>query len=93
MRRLAGSRLGATFTLSVVLVAGRRGRDPRSVQPEARPGVRARRTSTPMGVEVSRVGAARARAATEVELPRPVRGANAVRLLGDQLDEAAAING
>jgi hypothetical protein len=33
-----------------------------------------------------------ASAAPEVELPRPVRGANAVRLLGGQLDEAAARN-
>lgn len=33
-----------------------------------------------------------ARAAAEVELPRPVRGANAVRLLAGQLDETAARN-
>ena len=36
--------------------------------------------------------AAEAAAAAEVELPRPVRGANAVRLLDDQLDEAASRN-
>ncbi|SEB53677.1 Ig-like domain (group 3) [Nocardioides exalbidus] len=31
--------------------------------------------------------------ASDVDLPRPARGASAVRLLGDQVDEAAALNG
>jgi hypothetical protein len=33
-----------------------------------------------------------ARAAADVDLPRPVRGATALRLLGDHIDEAAALN-
>ncbi len=90
MRRLAGSRLGATFTLSVVLVLplGQMAGIPASGQAVA-PTTAA---AAAVGSELHRVGAVSARAAAEVELPRPVRGANAVRLLDDQLDEAAALN-
>lgn len=96
MRRLAGSRPGATSTLSVVLALG-------AVPGLAAPAQAAAPTaaaSSPTSAERSgavdpelhRVGAARARAAAEVELPRPVRGAHALRLLGEELDEAAARN-
>ena len=75
MRRTAGSRLGATSTLSVVLAlgitAGSAAAVPTPAQPTATAGIRA---------------------TADVELPRPARGANAVRLLGDRLDEAADSN-
>ena len=75
MRRTAGSRLGATSTLSVVLAlgitAGSAAAVPTATQPTA---------------------TTRTRAAAEVELPRPARGANAVRLLAGRLDQAAARN-
>lgn len=73
MRRTAGSRLGATSILSVVLALGT-AVGTAAVVPAATP-------ESPVSD-----------AAAGVELPRPVRGANAVRLLADQLDEAAARN-
>ncbi|RYC09576.1 Ig-like domain repeat protein [Nocardioides zhouii] len=75
MRRFAGSRLGATSTLSVVLALGITAGTAAAVPPAAQP-TATTATSAP----------------SEVELPRPVRGANAVRLLADRLDEAAARN-
>ena len=97
MRRLADSRLGATFTLSVVLSLGAVAGMPASVQAAAptprAPGASPTSADRPVSVdELRAVRGAPARRGSEVELPRPVRGANALRLLGDQLDEAAALN-
>lgn len=73
MRRTAGSRLGATSALSVVLALGITAGTAEAV-PTAAPPITGLRT------------------AADVELPRPARGATAVRLLADRLDEAAARN-
>ncbi len=81
MRRLSGSRLGALSTLSVVLVLGVLAAVPAAAQ-----------TAPLTHREVGGSGVAGVGAAAEVELTRPARGANAVRLLGDQLDETAARN-
>ena len=87
-RRLAGSRLGATFTLSVVLSLAVGADVPAAAEaPAAAP----RASASPD--EATTLGQAdRRSAAAKVRLPRPARGAHAVRLLGDQLDEAAARN-
>ena len=100
MRRLAGSRLGAFVSLSLVLgVGAAAGQPATAVEPAVGDQQNARSAPTQVADEadapvakVRRVSAARATAAARVELPRPVRGATAVRLLGDQLDEAAALN-
>lgn len=90
MRRSAGSRLGAMCTLSVVLSLGAVAGLPPSVQAApASPATPPAPTSADRPIPAD---GARARTATEVELPRPVRGASALRLLGDHLDEAAARN-
>lgn len=77
MRRTAGRRLGALVSLSVVAFTG---------------------TATGLPTAAASPAPARVHAASpikslgRVELPRPVRGATAIRLLGDQFDEAAALN-
>ncbi len=99
MRRPA-SRLGmpTLSVLSIVLTLGSLAVVPSSAQaaPAATGSVAAtgakgtdRSTARPT---LRRAGAAAARAAADVELSRPLRGERAVRELGDQLDEAAALN-
>ncbi|HXH78643.1 Ig-like domain repeat protein [Nocardioides sp.] len=105
MRRLAGSRVGASFSLALVLAAAMTTGVPAaagaSAPGETQPaGSAAPDPATPAsvdepvasGVRARRISTAQARRAARVELPRPVRGAAAIRLLGDQLDEAAALN-
>lgn len=99
MRRWAGSRLGALVSLSVVVSvctatgvapSATAGREETRAVTTAAP--TARQAVEPEKPDLSRVKRAIAKDARRVELPRPVRGATAVRLLGDQLDEAAALN-
>lgn len=98
MRRLAGGRLGALVPLSLVLALGTASGVSAAV---AVPSTQASQSGTAAkaaasvkagDARVRRLSAARAQDARRVELPRPVRGATAIRLLGDQLDEAAALN-
>ena len=79
------SRLARTVTLSVLALAPVAGALPGSLAADAPRGT----SETP-----SRLAPAQAaRATADVELPRTVRGETAVRLLGEQVDEAAALNG
>lgn len=100
MRRLAGSRLGALVSGSLVLALGlsmglSMGTSASAAAPRL-PGpvvTKAPGGSAQVGdPEVRPLGAARAKDAGRVDLPRPVRGSTAIRLLDDQLDEAAALN-
>ena len=97
MRRVTGSRVGASFSLSLMLsltaVAGLPATSavahPDAAAAAAPPGPGVTDESDP---SLRRVSGLRATRADRVDLPRPARGATAIRLLGEQLDVAAALN-
>ncbi len=89
MRRPVGRLVGAVVPLSLTLalVAGGAAAAVGASTPAQDPATPA--TST---VKIGALGAAATVVDPTVDLPRPVRGATAIRLLGDQVDDAAAIN-